>query len=103
MWIIPPAQDKLAAPPKPGANPLLAKGRLIDDISRGDGFVLRTAEGTSHLLVLLMFLDGETGERLTTFAKEPNATFFARGHAATDSGGRTYYEPSRCVFLYRLP
>jgi len=103
VWIIPPAQDNVAAPPKPAAKPLVAKGRVIDELAQGDGFVLRTAQGASHPLVLLMFVDGATSERLTLFARESDATFLARGHAATDSGGRTYYEPSRCVFLYRLP
>jgi uncharacterized protein len=102
-WIVPAAQDRTAAPARPGAKPLVARGRLIDDLAQGDGFVLRTAEGISHIIVLLMFLDGPTGDRLAALAKGPKATFVARGHAAVDPRGHTYYEPSRCVFLYRLP
>jgi uncharacterized protein YecT (DUF1311 family) len=102
-WIIPPAADNVAAPPRPGAKPLVAKGRVINDIVQGDGFVLRTAEGASHVLLLAMFLDGPSGDMLDALAKEPSATFLARGHAAVGSRGNTYYEPSRCVFLYRLP
>jgi len=33
----------------------------------------------------------------------PDSSYLARGSAATNSSGRIYYEPSRCVFLYRLP
>jgi hypothetical protein len=40
---------------------------------------------------------------LDALAKAPAATFLARGHAATDPRGTVYFEPSRCVFLYRLP
>ena len=101
-WIIPAAQDNVAAPPKPGARPLVVRGELFDDGAQGDGFLLRGAQG-STLLVMLMFLEPETAQRLSALAKEPNASYLARGHAAIDSNGRIYYEPSRCVFLYRLP
>jgi len=101
-WIIPPAADKVAAPPRPGAKPLVASGRVINDLEKGDGFVLRTADGTTHILLLTMFFDDPTVGYLTLFAKE-SATFLARGHATANSSGRVYYEPSRCVFLYRLP
>jgi len=102
-WIIPPAGDNVAAPPRPAAKPLVASGRVINDVEKGDGFVLRTAEGASHILLLAMFFDGPSVDYLTALAKDPAATFLARGHAATDPRGRVYYEPSRCVFLYRLP
>ena len=101
-WIIPPAGDTVAAPRRPNAKPLQAKGRVINDVEKGDGFVLRTAEGATHILLLAMFFDGPSVDMLNGLAGEPNATFLARGHAA-QSGGKTYYEPSRCVFLYRLP
>jgi uncharacterized protein len=102
-WIIPPAADNVAAPPRPGAKPLVAKGRVINEVEKGDGFLLRTAEGATHILLLAMFLDGPSADYLTVLAKNPAATFLARGHAATDPRGNVHYEPSRCVFLYRLP
>lgn len=49
-----------------------------------------------------MFFDEPSVGILNGLAREANATFLARGHAA-QSGGNIYYEPSRCVFLYRLP
>jgi len=102
VWIIPPAQDNVAAPPKPNALPLEVRGELFDDLANGDGFVLRGAQG-STLLVMLMFLEPETAQRLTVLSKMPNVSYLARGSAATNSSGRIHYEPSRCVFLYRLP
>ena len=103
VWIVPPAADKVAAPPKPAAKPLVARGRLVNEIVQGDGFVLRTAEGAAHILLLTMFLDSPTDTQLEVLAKEAKATFLARGYEARDPGGKAYYEPSRCVFLYRLP
>jgi uncharacterized protein len=100
VWIIPPAQDNVAAPPKPNAPPLEVRGELFNDVAQGDGYLLRGAQG-STLLVMLMFLDPETADRLAVLAKMPNVSYLARGRAAT-SGGKIYYEPSRCVFLYRL-
>lgn len=102
VWIVPPAQDNVAAPPKPKAAPLEVRGELFDDSAQGDGFVLRGAQG-STLLVMLMFLEPETAQRLTLLSKMPDVSYLARGSAATNSSGRIYYEPSRCVFLYRLP
>lgn len=102
-WIIPPAADNVAAPPRPGAKPLVARGRVVNDLEKGDGFVLRTAEGATHILLLTMFFDGASVDVLDVLAKGPASTYLARGHAATDTRGNVYYEPSRCVFLYRLP
>ena len=101
-WIIPAARDQVAAPPKPNATPLVVRGELFDDLAQGDGFLLRGAQG-STLLAMLMFLDGDTAQQLSVLAKVPNAVYLARGHAASDASGKIYYEPSRCVFLYRLP
>ena len=102
VWIIPAAGDQVAAPPKPNARPLVVRGELFDDLSQGDGFLLRGAQG-STLLAMLMFLEGDTAQQLSVLAKVPNAVYLARGYAATDASGKIYYEPSRCVFLYRLP
>jgi uncharacterized protein len=102
VWIIPPARDNVAAPPKPNARPLEVRGELFDDLAQGDGFLLRGAQG-STLLAMLMFLEGDTAQQLSVLAKVPNAVYLARGHAATDPSGKIYYEPSRCVLLYRLP
>ena len=106
VWVVPPASDKVAAPPNPKAKPYEAIGTLIDDIAsnpNSDGLAIRLKEGTLVPLVMLMFLEGETQERLAILAKDRTAIFRARGYAATDSKGQPFFEPSRCVFLHRLP
>jgi uncharacterized protein len=105
VWIIPPALDKAAAPPNPKATPFEATGAIINDIAsnpRSEGIVLRTKEGTRIPLMLLMFLEGPSQDRLTSLSKEAGATFRARGYAMTDRGGK-FFEPSRCTFLHRMP
>lgn len=106
-WIVPPAPDKVAAPPNPKAMPFEATGALIDETAGNPdfehGFVLRTEKGAVYPLVLLMFLDGKTSDHLSVWAKQKDATFLARGYAARDGKGRTYFEPSRCTFVYRMP
>ncbi len=107
VWVIPPALDKVAAPSNPRARPFEAAGTLVDQLATDPnaehGFVLRTSDGAVYPLVLLMFLEGSTSEHLSRLAKEPGAIFRARGHAATGANGKAYFEPSRCVFIHRMP
>jgi uncharacterized protein len=105
VWIVPPALDRVAAPPNPKAVVFEAAGALVDEIAspKGEGFVIRTVGGMTVPLMMLMFLEEPTQTQLGILAKESGATFRARGFAATDSSGRRYFEPSRCTFLYRLP
>jgi len=103
VWIVPAAQDEGAAPRRANPRSLEARGFVVDDLATGDGFVLRTAEGASYLLLLAMFVEPDSAARLTTLARERGTMFLARGHAGTSSGGTTHFEPSRCVFIYRLP
>jgi len=106
-WIIPPALDKVAAPPNPKATSFEVRGALVDEVAGSadfeHGFVLRAQDGSRYPLVPLMFLDGKTADRLTVWAKQKDATFLARGYAAGNGQGKTHFEPSRCIFLYRLP
>ena len=93
----------MAAPPNPKARRFQDVGAIVDEVATGDGFVLRTDSGDRYLLAMLMFLDGETTLRLQQMARDPRARFVARGYLATDNSGRQYFEPSRCLFLYREP
>ena len=103
VWIIAPASDTVAAPSNPKAKPLEATGTIVNEVSGGgDGFMLVTPSGQKLPLVLLMFLEGNTPSLLESLAKDKNATFRARGYAAQDRS-RTYFEPSRCTFIYRMP
>jgi uncharacterized protein len=106
VWIVPPAADTVAAPPNRAATPFETIGTMVNEFEvgpNGDGFVLRTREGTRIPLVQLMFIDGPTAQHLEMLAKERNVTFRARGYAATDGRGVRSFEPSRCVFVHRMP
>jgi uncharacterized protein len=106
VWIIPPASDKVAAPNNPRARPFEATGVIVDDMASNpssQGIVLRTSNGTRLPLMLSMFFESPSHERLAALAKEPNAAFRARGYVATDFAGKQFFEPSRCTFIYRLP
>lgn len=101
VWVIPAALDTIAAPPTPKAPLLQARGRVINELETGGGYLLRTDNDERLPLVLDMFLEPATATTLEALARE-DAWFLARGHEAMDHGKR-YFEPSRCVFLYRLP
>jgi uncharacterized protein len=101
-WVIAPAADKTAAPPKPNAEPLELFGAVIDDVAGGDGFIFRTGDGKKLPLVLSMLLDPIDQQHLAAIAKEKGMSFRARGYEASDST-RTYFEPSRCTFIHRFP
>jgi uncharacterized protein len=100
-WVIAPAADKTAAPPKPNAEPLELFGAVVDDVANGDGFMLRTG-GKNVPLVLSMLLEPIDQQHLAAIAKEKGMSFRARGYEASD-GTRTYFEPSRCTFIHRFP
>jgi hypothetical protein len=101
VWVIGPAGDNVAAPPRPNAKPLVAQGRVLDEVEQGNDFVLRTVQGTRYILRSAMFFGAEV-DVLRQLAKD-NAPVLARGYADTNPRGETNFEPSRCVFLYRLP
>jgi uncharacterized protein len=101
VWVIPPMED--AAPGSPPTVPMKAVGTLVDEVADGDGFVLRTEEGESYMLILLMFLEGDTLTELTSLARfSGEHRYMAVGHGFPGEG-RLFFEPSRCTFLYRLP
>ena len=100
VWVIGPAADKVAAPNNPKAAPFETTGTILNELSGGDGFAIRTSDGTKLPLVLDMFLEGATSERLAQLAKAPQPIYRVRGHAVSD-GTRRHFEPSRCVFIYR--
>ena len=98
VWIVPPALDQVAAPRNRSAKPLVARGKLVDDIAGGDGYVIQAADSRKHLLVPLMFLEPPTVDALAGLARMPGASFEARGQS--EDGG-THFASSRCTFVYR--
>lgn len=100
VWIVPPALDKVAAPVNKEAKPLVAQGAILDEVSGGDGFVLRARDGKRTLIVPLMFLESPTAVTLESLAKV-GGEYQLRGHAEASSDGTVHFAPSRCVFVYR--
>jgi uncharacterized protein len=100
VWVIPPAQDQVAAPLNKQAKPLVAQGAILNEVSGGDGYVLRGGDGRRMLMVPLMFLEPHTTETLASLAKVGGA-YEVRGYADVSADGSTHFAPSRCTFVYR--
>lgn len=98
-WIVP-AEIENAVKPRGTPKSLEVKGTLVDD-AKGDGYLIRDAAGRSYVVAMRIFVDPVTEERLTILAKDRNATYLARGFAATDDKRRVQFEPTRCTFIYR--
>ena len=98
-WIVP-AEPENAGKPRGTPKPLEVKGTLVND-AQGDGYLIRDASGRSYIVAMRIFVDPATEDRLTILAKDRNATYLARGSAATDDKRRPYFEPARCTFIYR--
>jgi uncharacterized protein len=103
VWIVPAAEDTVAAPPPAKPEPFVLTGKLVDDVAGGDGYVLQDAQGVKHVLLSLMFINKSSGVRLETLALDKSATFEARGQRETSSDGTAHFAPGACTFLYRLP
>lgn len=101
VWIIPPAKDQVAAPLAKDPPPLVLRGQLLSEIVTGDGFVLRTAQGRKHLVLMNMLIDDSAP--LMALVDAPGATYEVRGAASTRHEGKVRFEPSACTFIYRLP
>ncbi len=102
MWIIPPAEDTVAAPPNPQAPRLRVRGEIVDDIANGDGFVIQDSAGCKYALLTLMFMNKSSSVALETLTGTPDVVYEARGRAETSSDGSKHFSPAACTFIYRL-
>ena len=98
-WIVP-AELENASKPRGTPKPLEVKGTLLND-AQGDGYLIRDASGRSYIVAMRLFVDPVTEDRLMILAKDRNATYIARGSAATDEKRRVHFEPARSTFIYR--
>ena len=102
MWIIPAAEDTVAAPPAPAsAPPFSVKGEIVSDVEAGDGIVIRDASGRKHPILLLMFMEKASSVALESLIGAPGV-FEARGSAEKSDDGTTHFAPGACTFIYRL-
>lgn len=101
VWIVPPAQDQIAAPVNKEAKPLIAQGAILNEVSGGgDGYVLSAGDGRRMLIVPLMFLESPTTETLASLA-QVGGEYEVRGYSEGGADGSLHFAPSRCVFVYR--
>lgn len=103
VWVIPPADDQVAAPRDPKRPTLQLSGRILDETTNGDGFVLQDPQGAKHPVLMLMFILKSSGVRLETLAHEQGATFEVTGQEEKDSAGTRYFSPGACTYIHRLP
>lgn len=101
-WIVAPEKDTVAAPARANLPQLAVKGKLVNDLVRGDGFVVQAGDGRKYVLVPSLFAEGANLDRLQVLAKESPAEFEVRGHAEADSRGMAHFAASRCSFVYRM-
>lgn len=102
VWIIPAAEDTVAAPPDTQGPPLVVQGKIIDEIEGGDGFVIEDKAGRKYLLLALMFINKSSSVALESLMGSP-AVYEARGRAETSSDSPVHFAPGACTFIYRLP
>jgi uncharacterized protein len=102
VWIIPEADDTVAAPRNPKAPALVAQGQIVDEVADGDGFVLRVDSGKKHVLLPLMFMNEASSTMLQSLAREPGSRYEARGRRES-SDDAVHFAPGACTLIYRLP
>jgi len=103
VWVIPPAEDTVAAPRDPKRPPLMLTGRILDESAEGDGFVLQDSAGGKHVLLALMFIEKSSGVALETLSRQKDASYEARGQRESSSDGVAHFSPGACTFIHRLP
>lgn len=100
VWIAPPALDRVAAPVNKQAKPLVARGAVLNEVSGGDGYVLRARDGRRMLIVPLMFLESPTTETLASLA-QVGGLYEIRGYSEVSADGSMHFASNRCVYIYR--
>jgi uncharacterized protein len=101
VWIVPPAEDQVAAPRGRPGPPFVARGKIVNEIAQGDGIVLQSAAGAKHLIIPLMVLEERDTDALDGLARVPGARYEVRGRAAVSEGYATAFSPGHCAFVYR--
>lgn len=101
VWIVPPASDEVAAPRNQPTRPLSAKGKIIDEVATGDGYILQSENGEKYLIVSSMLLEGPTADALTVLARIPNATYAVHGHTDSKGTNAKAFASGQCAFMYR--
>ena len=104
VWMLAPAKDEVAAPRNLPTRALQVQGRLLNEVSQGEGFVVKTSGGLSHGVLGLMFLEDPAQAALDALSKLPGALYEVRGETEQLAPGTAApaFAPSRCIAIYRL-
>ena len=102
VGILPAALDQIAAPRSPNLKPLLVQGTIVDEVSKGDGYLIVSKEGRRHLLAVLMLLDDSTSI-LETLSHQAATTYLIRGQAEPGTSKPEVFAQSTCRYIYRVP
>jgi uncharacterized protein len=103
VWVIGPELDKVAAPPLKTHEPLIVRGKILNDADGGNGFMIQDAKGTRFILLPAMFIDKPNYMQFESLTQEEPRTYEARGEAEPSGDGHVNFAPSACRFIYRLP
>jgi uncharacterized protein len=103
VWIEGPAEDMIAAPRTAKPSPLVVTGKIEDEVTDGDGFVIRDARGVKYALLTSMFITKASGVTFETLAGEADSVFEARGQREVSGDGTAHFAPGFCTFVYRMP
>jgi uncharacterized protein len=102
-WMLPPAEDEVAAPRNQKRGSLTRAGKMIDDTADGDGFALLTDDGVKHPVLMLMFMNKASAVPLEGLTGEAAPRVEVRGQAERSSDGVDHFAPGACISVYRLP
>lgn len=103
VWIIPPAEDEVAAPRIASGVAFQVRGRILDETAGGDGFIIQDDKGVKHPLLLLMFMTKSSAVRLEALAHDTGAIYEALGFQEKSADGTGHFAPGACISIHRLP
>jgi uncharacterized protein len=101
VWIIPSAADQVAAPRAPQGAPLVLSGRILNEVTSGDGYVLEATDGRKRLIAPLMFLEATTTDALAQLSKDMTVQYEVRGRIEANPGQTVGFSLSHCTYVYR--
>lgn len=99
-WIVPPAEDEIAAPRSGARETQTLTGTIANRIEDGGDIEIVTADDEHVPLTMLMTADEASIDRLSALARTQDR-YRARGVLAVDDDGARHFDPSQCVFVHR--
>lgn len=103
MWIVPPELDTVAAPPPKVHKPLVVQGTLVDDVDKGDGFVIQDDKGTKFVVLASMFIDKSNGVSLESLSHGEKMWLEVRGESEATGDSHPHFAQGACRFIYSVP